>query len=196
MPSGAFEPPPTYAEVILTDSVSKKAVFNPIWLKWFIDLAGILSVTGGGGGTILHNNLGSLQGGAANEYFHLTSAQQAIAAATTAGTYTPTLTNTTNLAASTAYQCQYLRVGATVTVSGRVDIDPTALGQIVLGISLPVASNFGAVEDCAGVGAPYNSSTRAFGIYADTANDRATMEAIVADIANYGVYFTFTYQVI
>lgn len=196
MPSGAFEPPPTYAEVVLIDSVTKKHVFNPIWLKWFIDLAGILSVTGGGGGTILHNNLGSLQGGAANEYYHLTAAEQARVAATLSGTYTPTLTNTTNLAASTAYQCQYLRVNNTVTVSGRVDIDPTALGQIVLGISLPVPSNFGAVEDCGGVGAPYSSATRAFGIYADVANDRATMEAIVADIANFGVYFTFTYQVI
>src|SRR5688500_4743620 len=35
----------------------------------------------------------------------------------TSGTYTPTLTNTTNLDGSTAYECQYLRVGNTVTVS-------------------------------------------------------------------------------
>src|SRR5438093_6787266 len=33
-----------------------------------------------------------------------------------AGTYTPTLTNSVNVAASTAYVCQYLRVGAVVTV--------------------------------------------------------------------------------
>src|SRR5439155_66361 len=45
------------------------------------------------------------------------------------GTYTPTLTNSVNVAASTAYTCQYLRVGSVVTVSGQMDIDPTGAGD-------------------------------------------------------------------
>jgi hypothetical protein len=53
------------------------------------------------------------------------------------GTYTPTLTNITNVDASTAFQLQYMRVGASVTVSGLVNIDPSASGAIDLRMSLP-----------------------------------------------------------
>lgn len=196
MPSGAFEPPPTYAEVVLIDSVTKKHVFNPIWLKWFIDLAGILSVTGGGGGTLLHNNLGSIQGGAANEYYHLTAAQEARVAATLSGTYTPTLTNTTNVAASTAYSCQYGRVNGFVVVSGRVDVDPTAAGQVVLGISLPVASALANANELGGSASAIAVAGQSAGIYADTANDRATMEWVAVDTANRAMYFTFAYRIL
>ena len=37
------------------------------------------------------------------------------------------------MAASTAYTCQYLKVGSVVTVSGRVDIDPTGAGDTFAG---------------------------------------------------------------
>jgi hypothetical protein len=196
MASGAFEPPPTYAEVVLVDEVSKKSVFNPIWLKWFIDLAGILSASGGGGGTLLHNNLGSLQGGAANEYYHLTSTQNTTVGTLVASTYTPTLTSITNISANTAYQCQYLRVGATVIVSGRADVDPTAAGQVQLGISLPVASNIGATEDVGGSAACINVAGQSAGIWGDAANDRAIMEWVTVDTANRPMFFIFGYQVI
>lgn len=113
-----------------------------------------------------------------------------------AGTYTPTLTNTTNLDASTAYQAQYLRVGATVTVSGKVDVDPTAAGQVQLGISVPVASNFGATEDLAGCASAIAVAGQCAGIYADTANDRAILEFITTDTSNRIMFFTFSYQII
>lgn len=59
------------------------------------------------------------------------------------GTYTPTLTNTTNISASTAFVCQYIRVGNIVSVSGRVDIDPTSASTLTrIDLSLPVASTF------------------------------------------------------
>lgn len=113
------------------------------------------------------------------------------------GTYTPTLTNVANLDGSTAYQAQYLRVGATVHVSGRVDVNPTAGGvSTQLGISLPVASNFGAAEDCAGTGAMPTIGAESAAILADTANDRAQMEWIAGDDTNQPMYFSFTYQVI
>jgi hypothetical protein len=53
------------------------------------------------------------------------------------GTYTPTLTNLTNIDASTAFKLQYMRVGKVVTVSGIVNIDPSASGDIDLRMSLP-----------------------------------------------------------
>jgi hypothetical protein len=196
MASGAFEPPPTYAEVILVDQVSGKHVFNPIWLKWFLDLAGILSASGGGSGTILHNALTGLQGGTSNEYYHLTATQYGAIPTLAAGAYTPTLTNTTNLSASTAYLCQYLRVGATVVVSGRVDIDPVAAGSCVLGVSLPVGSNIGAASDLGGSAACPAVAGQSAAFLGDAVNDRATMQWVAVDTANQPMYFTFAYRVI
>jgi len=40
------QPPPTYAEVILVDQKSKTGRFNPLWLKWFLDLADYLNGIG------------------------------------------------------------------------------------------------------------------------------------------------------
>lgn len=72
----AIQPPPTYAEVVITDEKGEKPKFNPIWLKWFLDLAQTLDESGGT--TILHNNTSSIQGGAASQRYHLTAAQAAI----------------------------------------------------------------------------------------------------------------------
>ena len=112
------------------------------------------------------------------------------------GTYTPTLTNGVNVGASTAYQCQYLRVGSTVTVSGRVDIDPTSAStQTILSMSLPVASNIGATED---VGGTFNTPQveQGGGIYGASVTDTAEFEFVPASASNLANYFTFTYQVI
>lgn len=146
--------------------------------------------------TRAHNVLQSIQGGAANDYYHLTAAQHTQVSVATSGTYTPTLTNTTNVAASTAYECQYLRVGNTVTVSGKVDIDPTGAGQVVLGMSIPVASNFGTQQDLGGVAFSPAVASLGAAVLADSTNDRATVEYIAVDTSNRSFYFTFTYQVI
>lgn len=146
--------------------------------------------------TRAHNNLQSFQGGTAGEYYHLTSAQHAIVSVATSGTYTPTLTNVTNLAASTAYVCQYIRVGSVVTVSGRVDIDPTAVGATELGITLPIASNLGALEDCAGTAAASGIAGQSAAIAGDLTNNRAKLVYVAADITNQPMYFTFTYRII
>lgn len=113
------------------------------------------------------------------------------------GVYTPTLTNVANLDGSTAFECQWLRVGNTVTVSGRVNADPTTAGvSTQLGISLPVASNLGASEDCAGVAASAGVASESAGILGDVANDRAQMQWITTDTGNHSMFFHFTYQVI
>lgn len=146
-------------------------------------------------GLLNHNDLQNIQGGSATERYHLSASQAAILNNTTSGKYTPTLTNVTNLDASTAYECQYIRVGNNVTVAGKVDIDPTAAAAIELGISLPVASNFGAQEDCGGTAAsPTNASAQA--IRADSANDRAALVGIASHTNNQSYFFTFTYEII
>lgn len=114
--------------------------------------------------------------------------------AVNSGTYTPTLTNTTNLTASTAYECQYMQVANVVTVSGKVDVDPTGAGQCVLGFSLPIAVDFASTEECAGVGTTPAVAGISIAILGDTTNDRATFEWIAVDTSNRSVYFTFTYR--
>ena len=112
------------------------------------------------------------------------------------GTYTPTLTNVANLGASTAYECQYLRVGGVVAVSGRVDIDPTLTATATqLGISLPIASNLAADSDCAGTAFSTAIPGQGAGIHADTTNDRAEMAWKAGDVTNQNMYFTFIYEV-
>lgn len=113
------------------------------------------------------------------------------------GTYTPTLTNVANLAASTAYQCQWLRVDNIVSVSGKVDVDPTlAATATQLGISLPVTSNLGAQEDCAGTAFASGIAGQGAAILGDAANNRAEMNWISGDITNQPMYFIFQYEVI
>lgn len=146
-----------------------------------------------------HNNLQSPQGGTAGEYYHLTQAQHTSLTALptlASGTYTPTLYNTTNVDASTAYTCQYMRVGSVVTVSGRVDIDANGTGATTLGISLPVASNFTAAEQCAGTGVDITDNDKALWVEADPTNDRALLKTFSVGLADHAVYFTFTYSVL
>jgi hypothetical protein len=117
------------------------------------------------------------------------------------GTYTPTLTNTTNISASTAAACQYMRVGNTVTVSGQVSgITMTAAGSAntVLRMTLPVASNLSAVRHVGGAGVFYSSQARgtAISIYADASDVAEFNWAAPTTTAGQTFTFSFTYQVL
>jgi hypothetical protein len=57
---------------VLVDETTKQVAFNPVWLKWFVDLTSVISSIGSGGTSISHNGLTNLQGGAAAKYYHLT----------------------------------------------------------------------------------------------------------------------------
>lgn len=111
------------------------------------------------------------------------------------GTYTPTLSNTTNVSTSTASACQYMRVGNTVTVSGEVVLAATATGNTVLGISLPIASNIGATRQLGGT-AVAQSTTQVATLYGDATNDRVTFRMQAAGTTALTYVFSFTYQVI
>lgn len=112
------------------------------------------------------------------------------------GTYTPTLTNGTNVNASTPYQCQYMVINNSVTVSGKVDIDPTlAAVSTILDISLPVASTFGAPENCAGTLSSYSINIQAGAIKANTTTAQVNYIP-VTDSSNQSFSFNFTYLII
>lgn len=113
-----------------------------------------------------------------------------------AGAYTPTLFNVANLSASTPFSCQYLRVGAVVTVSGRVDIDPVAGATLTtLGISLPIASALANANECAGSGVSPAIAGQCAAVLGDVANGRASLQWTSADVTNQALYFSFTYRV-
>lgn len=126
----------------------------------------------------------------------LSTANGGTGTATSHGTYTPTLTGVANVAASTSYAAQWLRVGNTVLVSGRVDVDPTAAASTQLGLSLPVASNLTAANECAGTAASPTIAGQSAAILGDAANNRAQLEWVAVDVTNQPMYFVFSYVVL
>jgi len=113
------------------------------------------------------------------------------------GTYTPTLTGVANVDGTTAYTSQYIRIGSVVTVSGRLDLDETAAATLTqVGISLPVASDFGSLEQCSGTAA-INGGTAGYGVIrADATNNRAELFCTPGVTTNNTWYYHFTYLVI
>lgn len=112
------------------------------------------------------------------------------------GTYTPTLTNVLNATASTAYLCNYSRVGDYVTVSGSVDVDITLSGNTTrISMTLPIASNFGSYLDASGTGVCAATGECA-GIYGDSTNDYVVLDFLSSTTSNNTFYFTFGYSVI
>jgi hypothetical protein len=111
------------------------------------------------------------------------------------GIYTPTITNDTNVDSSTSQTCRFIRVGDQVFVSGAVTVDATAAAATEVGISLPVASNFSALTDCAGAAAA-NAIQQSGAIFADPTNDRARLQFLATSTASQVMWFTFAYTVI
>lgn len=191
-----FLPPPTYADVITIDEVSKKPSFNPEWLNWFLQIAQAVNVGGGPGGTIQHNSLGGLQGGGGTEFFHLTNSVYGVLSVASTGTYTPTLTNVANVSSSTANASQFLRIGATTLVSGMLAATPTALTTSTsLRISIPIASNFTSIFQCAGTAYTDTIVSEGASIQADTTNHVALMKWVNSSTAARNMYYSFCYQV-
>jgi hypothetical protein len=110
------------------------------------------------------------------------------------GVWTPTLTNTANVAASTAYECRFMTHGKRVFCSGRVDIDPTTtLTLTQLRMSLPIASNLGGKNDASG-----NFTTEGLNetgvIFADAASDTVEFNFTPVDVTNKTRWFNFSYE--
>lgn len=128
----------------------------------------------------------------------LAPVQQPLSVALSSGFYTPTLYNTTNVTASSSGEAQYLRVGNTVTVSGRADITPTALSTFTeLGIELPIPSSFANSRNCAG--SAMNPAIYGYGsVDADATNDRALIRFVSTsvDLVSRAYFYNFTYRIL
>ncbi len=114
------------------------------------------------------------------------------------GTYTPTRSAEVNLDANvTMSQAQYMRVGDTVTVSGRFTADPTlAATTTSFEITLPVASNLGAAEDVAGTAFCGNIAGMGAEVIGVAANDTAKVQWKSSDVTSQTWSYIFSYQAI
>lgn len=143
--------------------------------------AGEVAVTGDGRfyGLALHNNAGSVTG-TTNQYV-------------ASGTYTPTLTNVSNIIASTEFLNQWTRVGNVVTVSGYVSIESGAGGASYLEMSLPIASDFTNISNLGGSGVGRINSTDHISFNADITDNRAEVIWVhsAADAVNFTYIFSY-----
>lgn len=83
------------------------------------------------------------------------------------GTYTPTLTNTTNIDSSTASSAtRWTRVGNFVFVSGQLVIDPNSASALTtLYISLPISSTISGASSLSGLASRADSSSSVLSAY-------------------------------
>jgi hypothetical protein len=112
------------------------------------------------------------------------------------GQYTPTVTAISNITSTTAYLCQWFRVGNMVTVSGRFDVLAVGAGNSQISISLPavVASNFTAPEQLAGTAASYEGNpNEAGGFVANPTTDVALLKWRSSILIDHAMSFSFTY---
>lgn len=107
------------------------------------------------------------------------------------GLYTPSLTNSTNVAASTAWSNFYYRIGEVVSVAGTVSIDTTTTGATTLQISLPIASTFANSTYLAGSASMGTEHAVIFG-----GTGVATLSYTAVSTANNNWRFHFTYRVV
>jgi hypothetical protein len=114
---------------------------------------------------------------------------------TASGTYTPTWTGLANVASVTAFSCQYMRVGDTVTVSGWVTIDPTTDNTATsLSFSLPINSNTTSVNYLNGTGVTQGGGSAAsISGYGSNTGEFEVIPSL-ATAVNYS--FIFTYRII
>lgn len=110
----------------------------------------------------------------------------------------PTITNVTNVAASTIQDQQYMRVGDVVTVSGRCTIDPTSAAVATeVGISLPIASTTSLFTYVSGTACCSDSVSLSASCTADITNNRMAIRYInAADIASRTWTYNFTYRIV
>ena len=114
------------------------------------------------------------------------------------GVYTPTRSAEVNMDENVSMsEAQYLRVGSTVTVSGQFTANPTLTATATsFEMTLPVASNIGAVEDVSGVAVCGAIASMSAAIAGVVANDTAKVSWVATDPNSNTWSYTFSFQII
>jgi hypothetical protein len=147
------------------------------------------------GSTVL-DNISALDQG-------LTNLSNTVAATTiSTGSYTPTITDLTNVAASTPGVLNYYQVDDMVTVFGDITFDPTAAAgtATIARITLPIASIFTATRHCSGFLMPSTSGgTFEMGVVTTdvaAAPSRAELRWNANNLNNHPFKIHFSYKVV
>jgi len=133
-------------------------------------------------GTAIHNNSGAVTG-AVNQYI-------------ASGTYTPTITNITNVSSSTPLACQWIRVGNVVTVSGGYTITPSSTAIYQIELSLPIASTLSGVYQCGGTCSAAGGGNDKVCFSANTSTNRAIGDGSNNMVGSHNAFFSFTYLIL
>lgn len=113
------------------------------------------------------------------------------------GTYTPGLSGTSNVTSVALNQdFIYSRIGGVVWVCGSVQVDPAAIGNTQVRITLPVPSNFSTSYDLNGNATTPVNGQSAGSVIADETNDAAILFFNSSDGANRFWRLVFMYRVI
>lgn len=116
---------------------------------------------------------------------------------TASSTYTPTLTNTTNVTASTARITSYSQVGNIVTAYGTLDVTTTLAVATEVQLTLPVASDLATAQDLNGTAVASSAIATNAVLLADVTTNRARLLFIGLSVGGAGtIYFFFQYQVL
>jgi hypothetical protein len=113
------------------------------------------------------------------------------------GTYTPTISGTSNLDSTTPQVCRYIRVGNFVMVSGQITVDPAAAALTFMNVSLPIASNLtGGNTVLSGICTVNRGPPAVFGrIVGVDASDNAQFVWLDTGSSSTALNFDFTYQI-
>jgi len=137
----------------------------------------------------------ALSGGDSIDY-NATTGVIAVTQTLDSGTYTPTATAIANVGAATPYEAQYLRVGQTVTVSGRVDVTPTAAGTLTrLKLSVPVPSALGQNYQLAGTAVSAQTSDAGAVLGNMDTPQSAEVRFVAPGTASLLLFYSYTYTV-
>ena len=131
-------------------------------------------------GTALHNNSGAVTG-TTNQYI-------------LSGTFTPTATHVTNVAATTVRLARWIRVGNVVHVAGEIEVDPTATGLVVFDVDIPIASNFGQLYELSGVGGVFGGDV--YTIHSPATNKARFTNHVGTLSTNNRVPYTYSYLIL
>lgn len=116
-----------------------------------------------------------------------------------AGTYTPSWTPVTNASSATPYQCQWLRNGNVVNVSGRVNAIPSSSGFTVVECTLPISSNILSLQNCSGAAVRITApgiAAESASISGNASTDRAAFSFIATSSGDaHNFYFVFQYLI-
>lgn len=109
----------------------------------------------------------------------------------------PTITGVANVGSSSSPVIQYTRAGSRVSLSGYVNITPTAgTTKTTFRVSLPIASNFISATEAPGSGtATDGTSFVAAGIIADATNDELQVSFTSLNTSSHTVTFSVTYVI-